>query len=111
MWTQTWRRMHKKINVETSAKRRVRKIIKVNRAPTGISKEEFEGRIKAASAIKAPVAAVGTKNPVLEQASVAEAKAKKKAMIAAKKKAAGAAPKQSAAAKHGFVKSGRGRGV
>jgi len=105
MWTQTWRRMHKKINVETSAKRRVRKIIKVNRAPTGISKEEFESRIKAASAAKAPVAAAGAKNPVLEQASVAEAKAKKKAMIAAKKKAAGAAPKATAAAKH----AGKGR--
>ena len=38
VWTQAWRRMHKKLNVETSSRRRVKKIVKasVSRAYVGM---------------------------------------------------------------------------
>ena len=100
MWTQTWRRMHKKVNVDNVAKRRARRVVKVMRAPAGISAADFEARVKKAAAPAAP-RAPGAKSEVLLQASVKEAKEKKKAMIAARKKAAGGAKVMSGAnAKH-----------
>ena len=39
-WTQAWRRQHKKINVEGGAKRKVRRVVKVQRAYVGASLEE-----------------------------------------------------------------------
>jgi ribosomal protein L24E len=39
-WTQAWRRQHKKLNTETSAKKRARKVIKVARAIVGANLDE-----------------------------------------------------------------------
>jgi hypothetical protein len=99
--------MHKKINVEASAKRRVRKVIKDDRIAAGVDKAKVEANKKLAEARKAapkPALAEGTKAAVVQQASVADAKAKKKAMQEKKKKAQ-AGPKPVAAAKH----AGKGR--
>ena len=104
MWTQAWRRLHKKVNLESTAKRRVRKVIKENRLASGVDKALIEKNKLAAEARKLlpKVAKVaGAKPVVVEQASVAEAKAKKKALQLARKKSA-AGPKISGqAAKHG----------
>ena len=40
-WTVAWRRLHKKATDSHRAKRRVRKIVKVQRAVVGISKEDL----------------------------------------------------------------------
>jgi len=109
MWTQAWRRMHKKINVEASAKRRVRKVIKDTRFAAGVNMAKVEENRKAAELRKAAVPAKpadGAKAAVVLQASVADAKAKKKAMQEKRKKAAASSgPKPVAAAKH----AGKGR--
>jgi len=41
VWTQAWRRLHKKAGVETSSKKRSRKTTKVQRAVVGASLEEI----------------------------------------------------------------------
>lgn len=107
---QAWRRMHKKINVEASSKRRVRKVIKDERFAAGVDKAKVDAnKAKAAAAKEAakakPVVAEGAKAEVVKQASVADAKAKKKAMQEKRKKTASAGPKPVAAAKH----AGKGR--
>jgi large subunit ribosomal protein L24e len=42
VWTQAWRRMHKKLNVESSARRRARKVVKTTivRATIGMDKDQ-----------------------------------------------------------------------
>ena len=103
MWTQPWRRMHKKVNVESTGKRRVRKVVRVERAPTGLTMEAFTQMKKKAVAAPAAVAG-GAKPAVVQQASVADAKAKAKARQAAKK-ASAPGKAQFQAAKH----AGKGR--
>jgi hypothetical protein len=101
--------MHKKINVEASAKRRVRKVIKDNRLAAGVDVAKVEAGRKAAelrkSAPAAPKPADGAKAAVVLQASVADAKEKKKKMQEKRKKAQASGPKPVAAAKH----AGKGR--
>ena len=100
--------MHKKINVEASSKRRVRKVIKDTRLAAGVDAAKIEAnKAKALAAKSAPktVVAEGAKAAVVIQASVADAKAKKKAMQEKRKKQASAGPKPVAAAKH----AGKGR--
>ena len=72
--------MHKKINLEASAKRRVRKVIKDSRVAAGVDQAKVEQNKKAAEARKAaaaakPAAADGASAAVVLQASVADAKA------------------------------------
>lgn len=59
--------MHKKLNVETSTKRKVRRVVKVLKAPVGTSLE------KIAAQKKASVAKPKTEG-VVKQAAVAEVK-------------------------------------
>jgi large subunit ribosomal protein L24e len=103
-WTQGWRRMHKKLNLEAQAKRKVRRVVKVQRAPVGTTAEKLEKMRKVAPAAGAakPAAAAG---PV-KQASVADAKAKAKKAAADKKAQRAAAPKAAPAAKS---HAGKGR--
>ncbi len=102
-WTQGWRRMHKKLNLEAQAKRRVRRVVKAIRAPVGISQEDLKKKIKK----DAPAAAAGAKKEgVVRQAAVKEAKEKAKKDAAARKAQRAAAPKAAPAQKsHG----GKGR--
>jgi large subunit ribosomal protein L24e len=79
---QAWRRQHKKLNVETGAKKKARRVVKAaSRAFVGMSSEELKKkRVAAPKAAAAPAAAgekVAAKKVV--QPSVAEAKAKMKA--------------------------------
>jgi large subunit ribosomal protein L24e len=44
LWTQTWRRMHKKLKTEEITKKRVRRTTKFQRGVVGVSAEEIAAR-------------------------------------------------------------------
>jgi hypothetical protein len=99
--TQAWRRLHKKLNVETQAKRRARRIVKNVRAPVGTTVEKLASLRKAAGT----AAAKPSTGPV-KQAAVKEAKEKAKKDAAARKASKPAPSKAAPVAKsHG----GKGR--
>jgi large subunit ribosomal protein L24e len=99
-WTQAWRRSHKKINQESTSKRRVRKVVKVaTRAFVGLDAatlKEKRASVKPAAPKKAGEA--------VKQTHIAEAKAKAKAAQKERKTTTGAA-KAPVAKSH----AGRGR--
>ncbi len=102
---QAWRRLHKKLNLETQAKRRIRRVVKAVRAPVGTTLDKIASLRKKAPAAK-PAAAAGEKAAPVRQAAVKEAKEKAKKDAAAKKAQRAAQPKAAPAAKsHG----GKGR--
>jgi hypothetical protein len=93
--------MHKKLNLEAQAKRRVRRVVKTVRAPSGITVEDLKKKIKKDVPAAKKDAAAG---PV-RQAAVKEAKEKAKKDAAARKATRAAAPKAAAAKSH----AGKGR--
>jgi large subunit ribosomal protein L24e len=84
-WTQTWRRLNKKIKDDSVARKKTRKTAKIQRAIVGASVEFLKSQKQA---IKPKTTA--------EQAAIAEIKARKKA---------------AAGAKGGFAKGGAGGAV
>merc|ERR1711976_640154 len=89
VWTQGWRRLHKKGKTEEGSRRRTRKTTKVQRAIVGASLEE----------IKAKRNQKPEKRDAIKEAALKEIKARKKAAQAQKKAVSGptggrAAPKQ-----------------
>jgi len=108
-WTLASRRVHKKLNTDASAKKRARRVVKVQRGYVGAEKIE---EIKKKNLAMRPAASATekTKSGTIVQAAIAEAKAKQKAAQAARKAAGGAkaaapAGGAKAAAKH----AGKGR--
>jgi len=53
VWTQAWRRLHKKGLAETAAKKRVRKVNKVARAVVGVSLEDIKKKAAAKPEVRA----------------------------------------------------------
>jgi hypothetical protein len=96
--------MHKKLNVETQAKRKARRVVKQVRAPTGITLDKMVSMRKTVVA-KKTVDAAAAAGPV-RQAAVKEAKDKAKAKAAAAKATRAAQPKAAAPA----AKSHGGKG-
>jgi large subunit ribosomal protein L24e len=108
-WTQSWRRHHKKLNVESSQKKKSRKIVKVARAFVGLSADDLKKKRvirKAPAATPAAAAEAAAKAGPVKQAIVAEAKAKAKAAQAARK----AAGKTSGAVQQKAAKQHAGKG-
>ena len=112
-WTLASRRAHKKLNNEAGAKKRARRVVKVQRGYVGmkegttietVRKANEEAR-KAASAAK-PAAAKGGK---IIQAAVAEAKARQKAAQAERKKSGAAAGGRTGAGAAVAKHAGKGR--
>lgn len=116
-WTLASRRVHKKMNTDSSAKKRARRVVKVQRGYVGAEKiDEIRKKNAATRPASAPSAApvasgsAPAKKQTFVQAAIAEAKAKQKAAQAARKAAGGTAKPAGgkgapAAAKH----AGKGR--
>lgn len=53
MWTQAWRRLHKKGLAETTAKKRTRRVNKVARAVVGVSLDEIRKKASVKPEVRA----------------------------------------------------------
>lgn len=91
VWTQAWRRMHKKLNVEAAAKKRGRRVVKLaHRGFVGMDAAKVAQTKRPVGAAPAKVAAAkGAPKVVVQQATIKEAKEKAKAAALEKKKASG----------------------
>ena len=101
LWTQSWRRLHKKGQNENQVKRKTRKTTKVQRAIVGVSLEEIRKR---RAAPKPKAAAPAAETAAKEVKDKAKTKAVKKALAAA-------APKGKAIPKIQKSSASSGRGV
>ena len=59
-WTLAWRRGHKKINNEGQVKRKIRRVVKVQRSIVGATVEEVRRCCSGAAAVAAPTLYVGS---------------------------------------------------
>ena len=80
-WTMAWRRMHKKATDSHRAKRRTRKIVKVQRAVVGISKDDLarkktENKSKRNAARELNVKAIKERKKLAKQQKKAQKKLK-----------------------------------